>query len=1252
MISFSRCLFACASVLLITSCLNSLGAADWPQWRNDASRSAATTEPLPEELYLRWWRDYREPEPAWPEDSRLMFDATYEPIVTGNTLLISSAVTDSVTAFDTETGAERWCVYADGPVRFAPVALQGRAYFGADDGHFYCVEVATGELLWKFRAAPRRRLVLGNDRLISMWPLRGAPVLVDGKIFFTIGVWPSEGGFLYEIDTARSEASASYTVTTLPELTPQGYLAAGGGSVFIPGGRAAATRYGLQKRDFESFEYNVRGLTDYHLSVGDKWIFHGQRVFDAERGKVLDFVAPRPVFDRQSGEIYSAAGETVTAVNLAQPKLIDSTDRKGKPIQKETFSSLWEVPGTSILAAANRFEDTRSPRFRRSITGPMAIHVRAGNRLYGNWADVLFAIDLPDQEHGPRVSWSKTIQGAAKTMAVADGKLFVGTGAGRIYCFDGAQKHPRTYSAAKTRPAEYSSAAAERVRDLLAVTGAAAAGGFCLVWGVGNGELIDGILEQSELRVVAIDPDSNKVDGLRRRLTARGLYGRRAAALVGDPASVELPPFLAQLVISEDLDAAGWGRGQLTVQALFRILRPYGGTACLELSASEHTKLAELVQSANLHGAEISRHGMTTVLRRAGELAGTADWDHEFGDSANTLTSRDTLVKAPLGVLWFGGPSSDGELFFDRHKFPPGLAVKHGRMFIQGPRVFTAVDIYTGRILWKIPVPQGLSAGRTGWDGISGFHYVVTEDSLYLSYEKSCVRLDPASGRQLDEFTLDDPNDDWGRIRIVDDFLVVPVFRRVDESIEAGLPIGFRKPRGGHGRLPFKLVAMNRHSGKVVWTQQARQNFLEIAIGKSSVFCFDGRLKDFFRSGDRKGLDPQSDTTHHLKSFDLKTGELRWEKETLMALVWLAYSDEHDVVVGSNKNGVETWSGKSGERLWRRNSIGYGFKGHPESVWNKVVIRKNQVIDQRGPGRFYDLLTGRPIQRAHPITGEIVDLQFTKVGHHCNYAVANEHLLTFRAGTGGFFDLNTSGTGRLKGFRTGCRNSLIPAGGVLNVPNYAHGCSCSFNVFTSLAFVHVPENEQWTYNTFTVTGEPVDRVGINFGAPGDRLAPNGTLWLDHPNIGGPSPKLAVKVAPENARSFRHHASQVSGAGLTWVAASGVEGVTSVVVPLKAAPVPTLEGVQPQDKAVAERLHTVRLYFSEPGGARAGQRVFNVALAGKPVLDHFDVAKEAGGSRHMIVKEFDDISLGGELSISLTATKGEPVLSGVEVVAND
>ena len=53
----------------------------------------------------------------------------------------------------------------------------------------------------------------------------------------------------------------------------------------------------------------------------------------------------------------------------------------------------------------------------------------------------------------------------------------------------------------------------------------------------------------------------------------------------------------------------------------------------------------------------------------------------------------------------------------------------------------------------------------------------------------------------------------------------------------------------------------------------------------------------------------------------------------------------------------------------------------------------------------------------------------------------------------------------------------------------------------------MPEAEMWTsFGSKDVKGT-IKRLGVNFGAAGDRKASpeeGGTLWLEHPSIGGTS----------------------------------------------------------------------------------------------------------------------------------------------------
>ncbi|MGA2501274.1 MAG: PQQ-binding-like beta-propeller repeat protein, partial [Tepidisphaeraceae bacterium] len=225
-------------------------AADWPMWRCDAGRTAFTAEALPDELHLQWVRRLPPQVPAWKDEAAMQFDRTYLPVVLGKRMFVGSTVTDNLTAYGVETGAEQWRFYCAGPVRVAPAAWRDKVYVASDDGCLYCLTAADGRLVWRFQGAPSQRLLIGNERLISTWPARGGPVLDDRNVYFAVGVWPFMGTFVYALDAESgrvvwSNDATSFTWVRLPHgshgysgLSPQGHLAIAGDRLIVPGSRA------------------------------------------------------------------------------------------------------------------------------------------------------------------------------------------------------------------------------------------------------------------------------------------------------------------------------------------------------------------------------------------------------------------------------------------------------------------------------------------------------------------------------------------------------------------------------------------------------------------------------------------------------------------------------------------------------------------------------------------------------------------------------------------------------------------------------------------------------------------------------------------------------------------------------------------------------------------------------------------------------------------------------------------------------
>ncbi|MEK6239128.1 MAG: PQQ-binding-like beta-propeller repeat protein, partial [Planctomycetales bacterium] len=835
-------------------------AADWPMWRNDAGRGASSAQALPAQLHPQWSLELGALQPAWPEDVRLQFDAHYEPIVLGKTMFIASGKTDSVTAVHTETGAEAWRFFAGGPVRFAPVAWEGKVYFGSDDGCLYCLD-ADGALRWKFDAAPNARRVIGNDRLVSVWPVRGGPLVVKDSVYFTSGVWPFEGTMLHELDAVTGKQR---NVVNLKDLAPQGYLAASDGKVFIPCGRANARCIDLETLKPVSLRYSAKGQTDWRLSAGESWLFHAGKVLDVSAGRLSKLSARHPVY--ADGNAYFASGGAAQAHQL-RGAIVETKDRKGNVVKTSAAKQLWRLAGQRVTA----------------------VHLKAGNRVYGHHLDAVFAIDADAAT--PKVSWTAKVDGTPATMLAADGKLFVVTKEGSIHCFGAKQVAPRKH-VLNPSPLEKTTAD-DTAAAILKNTGVRA--GYCVAIGLESGDLVESLLRQSELRVIAVDPSAAKIERLRKRFFNKGVDAARFSAHVGDPLRFRLPPYLADLVVVENPQAAVGGD---LAAKLFQTLRPYGGALCAKMNQAGHDALSQAAAKADLPNAEIKRAGELTLLTRVGALPGAADWTHEYSDPANTLRSRDRLVKAPLGVLWFGGPSADGSLYFDRHKWGPSLTTINGRMFIQGPGKLTAVDVYTGRILWQNKIPDGNSPGRRANWSATGFHLIAAEDSVYLSFPKSCLRLDPVTGKQLSEFKLPNKDDEWGRPRIYKDQMIVPIFGTVKD----------------HGKQPKQLAALNRLTGEVLWTMDALPSFPRVAIGNNKVFVYEGLLDGLYVGADkrRKGGIPQANEFLTIRALDVRTGKEQWSRSTTRVASWLAYSEEHDVLLTANKTGLSAWKGKNG----------------------------------------------------------------------------------------------------------------------------------------------------------------------------------------------------------------------------------------------------------------------------------------------------------------------------------------------------
>jgi len=149
----------------------------------------------------------------------------------------------------------------------------------------------------------------------------------------------------------------------------------------------------------------------------------------------------------------------------------------------------------------------------------------------------------------------------------------------------------------------------------------------------------------------------------------------------------------------------------------------------------------------------------------------------------------------------------------------------------------------------------------------------------------------------------------------------------------------------------------------------------------------------------------------------------------------------------------------------------------------------------------------------------------------------------------------------------------------------------------------------------------------------------GTLWLNYPDIGGPSPEVEVTTQPQDVNWFRRHSFRIkSGQGYRFVSATSGEGIESVRISLY---------------SNVERAFTVRLHFAEHDEAvKARQRRFSASIQGRKVGD-IDIVAETGAANIGLVKEYREIRAKDDLTVALEPlTARKTLLSGIEIAASD
>lgn len=588
------------------------------------------------------------------------------------------------------------------------------------------------------------------------------------------------------------------------------------------------------------------------------------------------------------------------------------------------------------------------------------------------------------------------------------------------------------------------------LRHPLPVAERGMANGVALVLGLDDSSVMEGLVRKTPWMIIGLDPEVRRVTAVREHYYKAGLYGTRVQAHVLN-SSVRVP------VAGNSMNRIVWNAAApdavppVPAVDVCRLLAP-GGEAVLTTGGSgAKTVLDTWATARPVSGCTIQweEQGGRVRLRLVKDaLPGSGSWTHQYGDLGNTANSGERLAGATAAedflVQWVGRPGADFGI--DRNPRMPAPLAAAGRLFHQGMNRIIALDAANGTVLWHLEAPDlrrvNIPRDAANWCTDDEHLFVVVKDRAWV--------LDHATGERMRTLPLPGvfaTSHEWGYVAQDGELLIGSAVARdapytaywsgamwydkTDENATAkvcsdalfayGKQDGrgrwmYRRGKiintticGAGGRLHFvecrhpDVVALTegRIQSPQLWEQQVRVT-LDLATGEilheQPIDTEDGRVVFFGACTPETMLLVASHTKqYHLYAYDTATGDLRWQQS-------------------------HAWPGSDHS----------GHMQHP-------VLLDDVVYLQPWGYRLAD--------------GErLPDRMGAREG--CHTYVGGGDALIYR-GTARRLAVWNRTTGAISSWmnlRPSCWISVIPAEGMLLVPEGGGGCSCGNWMETSLVF--------------------------------------------------------------------------------------------------------------------------------------------------------------------------------------------------------
>ncbi|EDM28646.1 hypothetical protein LNTAR_08754 [Lentisphaera araneosa HTCC2155] len=554
--------------------------------------------------------------------------------------------------------------------------------------------------------------------------------------------------------------------------------------------------------------------------------------------------------------------------------------------------------------------------------------------------------------------------------------------------------------------------------------------GHLAIFGKTSESLLLALAAQSKMQISYFHDNDALVNKLRLSLYKNKLYGSRINAYYyKDLKNLSLSQNIFNTLLLSGVKSS-------TIEKLVKHVKPSG----VLISTSKIPPHADFKTIA---------HKKFSIAKKM-ELKGQGQWLSQYGSGNNSTYSGESLNNMSssenLKLQWIGRPG--GDFGIDRNPRMPAPLSANGRLFHQGMNRMAALDAHNGSILWTLEIPKlrrvNIPRDASNWCTDGEIVYTAINDHILL--------INAKDGKVINHYSLEMKermkNYEWGFIGQDKDRIYGSSVR--PESI-------YKEYYGNNqwydnlndkstGKVCSESFFALSKKGERLWTYKLGLIInTSICYQNELIYFVETRNPEVLQLEDSRITEEQLWNNQFLVCLNAKSGKVVWEKDIDTVdgdIVFYMQSTDKSLLISlsnskNKKYYIYNFDIKNGKPVWEVNH-NWPSSHHSGHMLHPVIV-DNTIYQEP---MAYNIISGKQIRKG--------------IGKRegCHNYVGIKQGLVFR-GTSRQISIWSKETGKTSTWsrlRPSCWLSMIPASGMLLVPEGGAGCSCGGWIETSLGF--------------------------------------------------------------------------------------------------------------------------------------------------------------------------------------------------------